>query len=92
MDKRNDPAAPGESIVDEAPEKKLRGHARPTHASMIQTIHFPPSPLRADAVSNLSPYIHFGQLSCQRIVLEAKKRESKFRVRPGAGGCVQGYS
>ncbi|KAK2076355.1 hypothetical protein QBZ16_000880 [Prototheca wickerhamii] len=36
-------------------------------------------PQALHAVSNLSPYIHFGQLSCQRIVLEAKKRESKFR-------------
>lgn len=31
------------------------------------------------AVSNLSPYFHFGQLSPQRAVLEVQKHESKFK-------------
>uniref|UniRef100_T1H1K4 Cryptochrome/DNA photolyase FAD-binding domain-containing protein n=1 Tax=Megaselia scalaris TaxID=36166 RepID=T1H1K4_MEGSC len=30
-----------------------------------------------DAVSNLSPWFHFGQLSCQRAVLHVKKYASK---------------
>lgn len=31
-----------------------------------------PSPLQ-DALSNLSPYLHFGQISAQRVVLEAQR-------------------
>ena len=32
-----------------------------------------------DALSNLSPYLHFGQISAQRISLEAKKLEGSFQ-------------
>ena len=33
-------------------------------------------PTRADACSNLSPYIHFGQLSAQRAALQARRKPS----------------
>ena len=32
---------------------------------------------RLQALSNLSPYIHYGQLSAQRIALQAAKHRSK---------------
>ncbi len=32
-----------------------------------------------DALSNISPYLHFGQISAQRIALEAKKYEMDFQ-------------
>lgn len=43
-------------------------------------------PNNTEAVSNLSPYLHFGQLSAQRTALEAGKLRSKFRVRADLGG------
>ena len=41
-------------------------------------------PNEPKALSNLSPYIHFGQLGMQAAALEAIKHKSKFRVRAAA--------
>jgi deoxyribodipyrimidine photo-lyase len=41
-------------------------------------------PNQPEALSNLSPYFHFGQLAPQRAALEASKLRSKHRVRPGS--------
>ena len=38
------------------------------------------NPNEPKAVSGLSPYIHFGQLSMQRAALQAIEVKSKFRV------------
>ena len=37
-------------------------------------------PNNAEAVSHLSPYLHFGQLAPQRAALEAAKLRSKYKV------------
>ena len=37
-------------------------------------------PNKPEALSNLSPYFHFGQLAPQRAALEASKLRSKYRV------------
>jgi hypothetical protein len=53
----------------------------------------PPSSL-SQALSNLSPWLHFGQLSAQRAALEAAKHRAKHKVRPGrlarSGWALQG--
>ena len=36
------------------------------------------------ALSNLSPYYHFGQLSCQQAAIEVAKLKSKHKVRTSA--------
>lgn len=40
-------------------------------------------PNNTEALSNLSPYLHFGQLSSQRAALEAVKLKAKFKARFG---------
>ena len=45
-------------------------------------------PNNTEAVSNLSPYLHFGQLSAQRTALEASKLRSKYKVRRGLPGSL----
>lgn len=45
-------------------------------------------PNNTEAVSNLSPYLHFGQLSAQRTAMEASKLRSKYKVRGSAPGSV----
>lgn len=40
----------------------------------------PPLPSATEALSGLSPFIHFGQLSAQRAALEARKHRGKHKV------------
>ncbi len=44
-------------------------------------------PNNAEAVSHLSPYLHFGQLAPQRAALEAAKLRSKYKARPFASSA-----
>ena len=45
-------------------------------------------PNNAEAVSHLSPYLHFGQLAPQRAALEAAKLRSKYKVRRNKMGAA----
>lgn len=42
-------------------------------------LHPPPPPSPPQALSNLSPWLHFGQLAPQRAALEAAKMRPKFK-------------
>ncbi len=44
-------------------------------------------PNNAEAVSHLSPYIHFGVIAPQRCALEAAKLRSKYKARTRAAPC-----
>ena len=44
-------------------------------------------PNNTEALSNLSPYLHFGQLSSQRAALETVKLKAKFKARGRARRC-----
>ena len=39
-------------------------------------------PCSPKAVSTLSAYLHFGQISAQRVAFEASKHRSKYKVKP----------
>ena len=39
-------------------------------------------PNNAEAVSHMSPYLHYGQIAPQRAALEAAKLRSKYKARP----------
>ena len=47
-------------------------------------------PNQPDALSNLSPYYHFGHLAAQRAALEASKLRSKAKVRRSHGWTCSG--
>jgi hypothetical protein len=63
-------------------------HARPLLFTRFNPPH-PPRPTCApQALSNLSPWLHFGQLGAQRAALEAAKHRAKHKAR-GAGGVFE---
>jgi len=43
----------------------------------------------ANKVSNLSPYIHFGQLSAQQMAVEVAKHKDNYRVSTSFRGVAE---
>lgn len=66
------PFEPGEK----AAEKMLKDYLDNKHANYDEDRNDP----NANALSNLSPYLHFGQISAQRVVLELSKKLGEINV------------